>query len=100
MTKIAKHVLVEALAEADIPEEDIDWEYSTGYGSRTYFSFVSEEGPRALAKMCTVLGFMSEVEGEEDIDLHIALSVADSATAIQRGRRSGFYFPGVEVVES
>lgn len=100
MIQIPKHVLIEALTEADIPEENIDWEYSTGYGSRTFVSFVSEDGHRALARLCTVLGSMSEVEGEEDIDLHIAMSVAESATVMQRGRRSGFYFPGVEVVES
>lgn len=96
MIEIPKHVLRTACYEAEIEEDDIDWTYTTGYDARTHFSFLSEEGVASLAKMCTVLGSMTEVE-EPDIDLHVAMSLAQNATPMNRGRRHGFYFPGVKV---
>ena len=99
MIEIPKQILVQALGEADIELDDVDWQYDNGYRTcRTYFSFVSEDGVRSLAKVCTILGSMAETEGEDEIDFHMAMSFADSAQPIQRGRRSGFCFPGIQVV--
>ena len=99
MIKIAKHILIDALGEAEVPEDAVDWKYDEGYGTgRTYFSFTSEEGDRSLAKFCTILGSMAEAGGEEDFTLTEAMTLAENAVPIHRGRRSGWCFPGIEVV--
>lgn len=98
MVEIAKHILIEALAEAEVPEENIDWEYDDGYGGRTHFSFTTQDGDRTLAKFCTILGSMGEAEGEEGFRVDEALQLAESAAPIHRGRRQGWCFPGVKAV--